>query len=115
MKFAENFLVRLMEKVKRRETVGDIEKGSVKLTLGAVVLEPGSTMKYKTGSWRTFRPIIDQAKCIKCGNCWRCCPDAAIFLDNNEKYKVNYDYCKGCLICVRECPAKAISKELEQK
>ena len=72
-------------------------------------------MSYHTGSWRTFRPVIDHIKCIKCSICWRVCPDAAIYVDKEEKYQVNYDYCKGCLICVHECPVKAINKELEQK
>ena len=31
---------------------------------GAVVKEPGSTRKNKTGSWRTFKPVADKDKCI---------------------------------------------------
>ena len=102
-------------KKKRTTDVGDVKSGEMKLNQGAVVKEPGSTTKYHTGSWRTFRPIIDQKKCIKCSTCWRVCPDAAIFVDNQENYKVNYDYCKGCLTCVKECPVDAISKKLEEK
>ena len=104
-----------MSKVKRADTVGDLEKGEVKLSAGAVIEKPGSSSEYKTGSWRVFRPVIDQKKCIKCSTCWRVCPDAAIYVDSKETYHVNYDYCKGCLICVKECPVKAISKELEKK
>jgi len=99
----------------RKESVGDLDKGEVKLNIGAVIKEPGSTSKYKTGSWRVFRPVIDQKKCIKCSACWRSCPDAAIYVDGKGAYRVNYDYCKGCLICMKECPVDAISKELEQK
>ncbi|MFA5357863.1 MAG: pyruvate synthase subunit PorD [archaeon] len=87
----------------------------MKISLGAVISEPGSTMKYKTGNWRTFKPIVDQAKCIKCGICWANCPDAAIFKKADGKFDVNYDYCKGCLICDKLCPVKAISHEVEQK
>jgi pyruvate ferredoxin oxidoreductase delta subunit len=85
-----------------------------KLTLGAVIEEPGSTKANKTGSWRSFRPVIDSEKCIKCGMCWKVCPDAAIVFKDG-KYEVDYDYCKGCLICVNECPVKAIEKKLEEK
>ena len=85
-----------------------------KLTVGAVIEEPGSTKATKTGSWRSFKPIIDYEKCIKCGMCWKNCPDGAIDFKDG-KYVINYDYCKGCLICMAECPAKAISKELEEK
>ena len=104
-----------MKKVKRKTTVGDLKAGTVKLNLGAMIDKPGSTFAYHTGSWRTFRPVIDQKKCIECSTCWRCCPDAAIYVDKKGNYQVNYDYCKGCLICFRECPVKAISKELEIK
>ena len=84
------------------------------LTIGCVVEKPASTKANKTGSWRSFRPILDQAKCIKCSTCWKVCPDCAIeFIDG--KYLINYDYCKGCLICLNECPVKAISQELEEK
>jgi pyruvate ferredoxin oxidoreductase delta subunit len=58
----------------------------------------------KTGSWRTFKPVVDKATCKKCGNCILFCPDACIDRDLN----VDYDYCKGCGICANECPSKSI-------
>ena len=45
---------------------------------GAVVKEPGSTRKNKTGSWRTFKPVADKDKCISCGLCYLFCPDGCI-------------------------------------
>ncbi|MBN1941309.1 MAG: 4Fe-4S binding protein [Candidatus Diapherotrites archaeon] len=87
----------------------------LKFTLGAVVEEPGSSIKYKTGGWRIFKPEIMQDKCIKCGTCWKTCPDSAIYQNEKGEFHVNYDYCKGCLICFNECPAKAIKKEVENK
>ncbi|RLE77977.1 MAG: pyruvate ferredoxin oxidoreductase [Thermoprotei archaeon] len=68
--------------------------------------------EFKTGDWRTFRPVIDQEKCVKCLICWVYCPDMAIEWDG-EKVTVNYDYCKGCGICANECPRKAIRMEEE--
>ncbi|HLD59184.1 MAG TPA: 4Fe-4S binding protein [archaeon] len=91
------------------------KKEKQKLTLGAVVLEPGSTKKYHTGSWRMFRPVIKQDKCIKCGSCWKVCPDAAIKNLPDGRMYIDYTYCKGCMICVNECPAGAIIKEVEEK
>jgi pyruvate ferredoxin oxidoreductase delta subunit len=82
------------------------------LPLGGVLLEAGSSMKYKTGDWRTFRPVVDPNKCTNCLLCWIYCPDMAI--NRGEKVvKINYDYCKGCGICAAECPAKAITMEEE--
>jgi pyruvate ferredoxin oxidoreductase delta subunit len=57
------------------------KKESVPLTCGAVILEPGSTKKYKTGEWRTYIPMIDQEKCIKCKKCIMFCPMGAIRAD----------------------------------
>jgi len=90
-------------------------KEKIEITLGAVITKPGSTRVYKTGEWRTFKPDIDQAKCIKCGKCWMTCPDAAVYKDAEGRFKVNHDYCKGCLLCEKECPVKAISHVVEEK
>ena len=98
----------------RKESAAN--KAWPKLTPGAVITEPGSSRKCKTGDWRTFRPRILQDKCIKCGICWQVCPDAAIRVDEKTGiYSVDYDYCKGCLICVKQCPVKAIMQEVEVK
>jgi len=80
---------------------------------GAVVKEPGSSKKNKTGSWRTFRPVVNIDKCIGCGVCEKFCPDSAIKVVD-KKAKVDYNFCKGCLICINECPVKAIEKEREK-
>ncbi len=41
--------------------------------------------------------------CIFCDNCVDCCPDLAV-KRNGAGYTVLTDYCKGCGLCVRECP-----------
>jgi 2-oxoacid:acceptor oxidoreductase delta subunit (pyruvate/2-ketoisovalerate family) len=61
----------------------------------------------KTGSWRTFKPVVDQEKCNSCLICWSCCPDGVIVKVEGE-LRVDYDYCKGCGICGNECPRAAI-------
>ena len=85
--------------------------------VGGVVDKPGSSRQNKTGSWRTFRPIITD-RCIGCGICVHYCPEACMEIkDVNGKKRVvvNYDFCKGCLICMGECPHKAIESERDKK
>jgi pyruvate ferredoxin oxidoreductase delta subunit len=68
-----------------------------------------STRDNKTGSWRSFTPVITD-KCIGCGICAEFCPEGCIEIID-KKAKIDYDYCKGCLICARQCPVKAIEEK----
>jgi pyruvate ferredoxin oxidoreductase delta subunit len=85
-------------------------KPSLKELTIAGTIEPGTSKEYLTGDWRTFKPVLDEEKCTKCGLCWVYCPDAAIDQTEDGRYTVNLDYCKGCGICIVECPVKALSK-----
>jgi len=60
--------------------------------------------------------LISARRCFNCGTCTFCykcydfCPDLAIHMDSDAKYReIDYDHCKGCGICVEECPRGAIS------
>ncbi len=74
------------------------------------VLEGASSLKFKTGNWRTLKPVHIPEKCIHCLFCWIACPDSAIIVNKQTgKFEsFNYDYCKGCGICCYECPKEAI-------
>jgi putative selenate reductase YgfK subunit len=50
--------------------------------------------------------------CNFCDNCWVYCPDVAVKRLADE-YEFDYDFCKGCLVCVTECPRSAISTREE--
>ncbi|MCM8596693.1 2-oxoacid:acceptor oxidoreductase family protein [Accumulibacter sp.] len=63
----------------------------------------------QTGLWRTSRPVIDAALCSRCS--WVCttlCPDSAIHAKAGEVPQIDYEHCKGCLVCVLACPPHAI-------
>jgi pyruvate ferredoxin oxidoreductase gamma subunit len=62
--------------------------------------------------WRTFRPVWDYDKCIRCRICWISCPDNAIDWVE-DKPTIDYRKCKGCGICTNECPTKAIEFKRE--
>jgi len=52
-------------------------------------------------------------RCFSCGHCTRCdtclvyCPEGIIRREA-PGYGVDYTYCKGCGICVEECPRSAM-------
>ena len=85
------------------------------IEVGAIVTQPGSASSYKTGDWRSLRPIRDDAKCIKCGMCSLFCPEGCV--DQNEEgfFEANLYYCKGCGICARECWTGAITMVEEEE
>jgi 2-oxoacid:acceptor oxidoreductase delta subunit (pyruvate/2-ketoisovalerate family) len=93
---------------------------------------------YYADAPQTVRPILDAARrtssfeevqkgldetnaqyearrCLSCGNCFECdncygvCPDNAVIkLGAGNRFRFNYDYCKGCGVCAAECPCGAI-------
>jgi len=59
--------------------------------------------------------LFEARRCLSCGNCFGCdncygvCPDNAVLkVDEGDGYAFDLDYCKGCGICVEECPCGAI-------
>ncbi len=59
--------------------------------------------------------LFEARRCLSCGNCFECdncygvCPDNAVIkLGPGERFRFNYDYCKGCGMCAAECPCGAI-------
>ncbi|MEA3255533.1 MAG: hydrogenase iron-sulfur subunit [Candidatus Altiarchaeota archaeon] len=56
--------------------------------------------------------VVNEDRCIGCGNCEAVCPYGAISIDVNERVaKTNPLLCKGCGTCAVECPAKAITMQ----
>lgn len=59
---------------------------------------------------REARRCFNCGSCTDCGNCFVFCPDVSIRKDpGGFGYEVNLDYCKGCGICVQECPRGAMT------
>ena len=56
-----------------------------------------------------MRPVIDHDRCNRCS--WVCgsfCPDSAISVGADGYPQIDLEHCKGCMICVAQCPAHAI-------
>jgi pyruvate ferredoxin oxidoreductase gamma subunit len=70
---------------------------------------PATSAASQTGLWRALRPVIDHGLCRRCS--WICgtyCPDSAIRVEKDGRPDIDYDHCKGCLVCVAVCPPHAI-------
>jgi NADPH-dependent glutamate synthase beta subunit-like oxidoreductase len=74
-----------------------------------------STFEEVVGGFDADTAQFEARRCLSCGNCFECdncygvCPDNAVIkLGAGNRYQFNYDHCKGCGLCVSECPCGAI-------
>ncbi|NLL94524.1 MAG: 4Fe-4S binding protein [Thermoplasmatales archaeon] len=82
-----------------------------KLIVGGRVIEPGKAEQFETGDWRTFTPVLDRELCIDCMTCWIYCPDSSVIVKDSKMMGFKLTHCKGCGICAKMCPKKAITME----
>jgi 2-oxoacid:acceptor oxidoreductase delta subunit (pyruvate/2-ketoisovalerate family) len=75
-----------------------------------------STFDEVVGGLDESNALYEARRCLSCGNCFSCdncygvCPDNAVIKLGapGERYAIDYDFCKGCGLCVAECPSGAI-------
>lgn len=73
-----------------------------------------STFKEVNKTISDAQALEEVERCFSCGTCLHCdvcmtfCPDVAISKDEAGEYVIDYDHCKGCGICVNECPREAM-------
>ena len=61
------------------------EKSWQEIPIGGLIDEAGTSMQYKTGSWRSFKPIWHEDRCIQCLFCWNFCPEPSIFIEDGKE------------------------------
>ena len=62
--------------------------------------------------------VAEADRCMSCGvcngcdNCYIVCPDVSVLRDarQNGHYSIRTHYCKGCLVCVQECPTGCLER-----
>jgi NADPH-dependent glutamate synthase beta subunit-like oxidoreductase len=76
-----------------------------------------STFDEVVGVLDSTNALFEARRCLSCGNCFACdncygvCPDNAVIKlgpGAPYAYEIDYDFCKGCGICVAECPCGAL-------
>jgi 2-oxoacid:acceptor oxidoreductase delta subunit (pyruvate/2-ketoisovalerate family) len=79
------------------------------------IIRRQSTFEEVEGGLDEGTAVFEARRCLSCGNCFECdncygvCPDNAVIKHGPGKgFDFNLDYCKGCGICVAECPSGAI-------
>jgi len=85
------------------------------------IIRRQSTFDEVQGGLDENTALFEARRCLSCGNCFECdncygvCPDNAVIkLGPGKRFQFNYDYCKGCGMCVAECPCGAIKMEAEE-
>ena len=85
------------------------------------IIRRQSTFEEVLGGLDEGNALFEARRCMSCGNCFECdncygvCPDNAVIkLGPGKRFRFNYDYCKGCGVCVAECPCGAIRMEAEE-
>ena len=80
-----------------------------------------NTFEEVQGGLDETNALYEARRCLSCGNCFECdncygvCPDNAVIkLGPGNRFKFNYDYCKGCGVCAAECPCGAIAMVPEE-
>lgn len=78
----------------------------------------GGYLVAKNAGWRNMRPVLDAEKCTGCLQCYLYCPDGCIFrpacqasdaTDVGAAVAIDYDFCKGCGVCVEVCRFGALA------
>jgi 2-oxoacid:acceptor oxidoreductase delta subunit (pyruvate/2-ketoisovalerate family) len=85
------------------------------------IIRRQSTFEEVLGGLDESNALFEARRCLSCGNCFECdncygvCPDNAVIkLGPGNRFKFNFDYCKGCGVCATECPCGAIKMVPEE-
>jgi 2-oxoacid:acceptor oxidoreductase delta subunit (pyruvate/2-ketoisovalerate family) len=99
------------------------------LNMAYFIHEPSRTRRYAsdTARFEEAHPAVtrdhalaEAKRCFNCGVCNQCelcmiyCPDVAIKRHSSgHGFSLSYKHCKGCGLCVAECPRGAMTMTRE--
>lgn len=88
---------------------------------------PAGHLVTRNAGWRNERPVLAPQLCTGCLQCYLYCPDGTIVRTGATKDQlssgdaavaavaIDYDFCKGCGICVKACRFDAIAMIPEEE
>jgi NADPH-dependent glutamate synthase beta subunit-like oxidoreductase len=90
----------------------------ITVPLADPVVRRASQTAEVTLSYSRAQAVAESDRCMSCGvcngcdNCYIVCPDVSVLRDarENGRYSIRTTYCKGCLVCVQECPTGCLEK-----
>ena len=59
---------------------------------------------------RSFKPVVDEEACTRCGSCVEHCPAHALILMPDSAPKLIETLCEGCALCMHVCPSGAVGR-----
>lgn len=107
---------------RQQHVVGFNELNTIYFRYRARMKEPHITLEERRNSFDEVSMRISSAmamseaeRCFRCGlcdqcdNCYLFCPDMSVTRDLAKQTRdINYEFCKGCGVCVVECPRNAM-------
>ncbi|GAB6149164.1 pyruvate synthase subunit PorD [Clostridium novyi] len=78
------------------------------IPIGGQIVDAGNSEEFKTGDWRAMKPVWHEDKCKNCMFCWAVCPDMSIIVKEGKVTGIDYDHCKGCGVCTKQCKFNAL-------
>ncbi|MBO4521111.1 MAG: 4Fe-4S binding protein [Alphaproteobacteria bacterium] len=72
----------------------------------------GSAQKMKPFTKTSPRlPVVDFQKCVGCGLCVKICPAQAVSVKTGSDFSLSEEKCVSCGLCAESCPENAITLE----
>jgi NADH:ubiquinone oxidoreductase subunit D len=91
-----------------RQCLEKLPKGPIMADAPKYTLQPKDKMMPITHPTEAQAYVIDEKACKGCGMCLRACPAKAIFGEKKKPHVINQELCVGCANCYVTCKFKAL-------
>jgi NADH:ubiquinone oxidoreductase subunit D len=92
-----------------RQCISKLPAGPVMAEATAFTLQPKDKMMPITHPRKEHAYFILEKACKGCGMCLRACPAKAIFGEKKQPHKIKQEMCLGCATCYVTCKFKALT------